>query len=108
VKAPVQEVADDILAPEFRQPVKTLGEALDVLGWEHIDKPICCGSEVTIRSLLGSAYFAQCRTCKKFVLDVTGPKFEGGSVRFMDGDKVDLETDRRWIAGVEPKNCPAS
>jgi hypothetical protein len=99
----LQEFADESLALEYRQPLKTLEEACDVHGWAHIDKPICCGKEVEIQSCIGHAYFAQCQTCKKFILDVTGPKFSetGSAVQFLDADKVQIDTDKRWAAGTE-------
>jgi hypothetical protein len=97
----VQEMVDTIVAPLYRQPVKTLAEALDALGWEHVDKPTCCGSEVRIRSFLGDAYFVQCDVCKKFAVDVAGTSFGNGSVTLTDPKKVDLSTGRTWIAGIE-------
>src|SRR5580698_4076681 len=76
----LQEYADSIVAEGYRQPLKTIHEALAVHGWD-VDpfpedyKPICCGHEVECRSFLGDAYMARCKTCGKFVLDVTGPSF---------------------------------
>lgn len=101
MKRSVQDLADDQLAPEYRQPVKTLDEALSSVGWEKVDRPVCCGQEVQIDSFLGDAYFAQCDVCRKFIVDVTGPRFGNGHVTLVDGAKVDLDTDKRWICGTQ-------
>lgn len=109
-KMTVQELADKIVAPEYQQPVKTLVEALAELGWEHKEieggtSTRCCGQEVEVQNMLGSTYFAQCETCRKFISDVTGPRFSetGGAVSFIDGDKVDLNTDKTWVCGIEKR-----
>lgn len=104
----LQEYADSIVAAEYRQPLKTIHEALAVHGWDADPfpedyKPVCCGAPVQCQSFLGDTYMARCKSCKKFVLDVTGPSFGNSWVSMPDSKKVDLETDmdRRWIAGVE-------
>jgi hypothetical protein len=104
----LQEYADQTVAEPYRQPLKTIHEALSVHGWDADPfpddyKPICCGSEVSIRSFLGDPYFVQCEACKKFLVDVTGPQFGNSWVNLPDGEKIDLETDidHRWIVGQE-------
>lgn len=101
------EYADAILPEQYKQPLKTISEALDVHGWKPDPfpeeyKPVCCGQETTCSSFLGSCYSAMCKTCGRFVLDVTGPTFGNSWVSIPDTEKVDLETDyeHRWIAGV--------
>jgi hypothetical protein len=102
----LQEYADQIFGLPYRQPLKTIHEALAVHGWDASPfpedyKPKCCGSEVSVRSFLGSAYRAECKVCHKFILDVTGPTFGNSWASFPDPKKVDLETDVEhvWIAG---------
>lgn len=90
MKASVQELADALVAPEYRQPVKTLAEALNANGWQYVDRPICCGAEIEISSFIGSPYFAECKTCGKFIVDVTGPRFGNGHVNLPDDEKVNL------------------
>ena len=104
----LQEYADSIAPERYRQPLKTIHEALAVHGWDvepfpEDYKPICCGAKVECRSFLGDTYLARCASCKKFVLDVTGPSFGNSWVSMPDSEKVDLESDmdQRWIAGVE-------
>ena len=101
MKISAQEYADQVVAAEFQQPLKTLAECLDRNGWEHVDRPECCGSPIEIRAMFGSAYFVQCKTCGKFAADVTGPSFGNASVCFIDPEKVDVDTDKLWIAGVQ-------
>lgn len=105
-KISAQQMADDLVAPEYRQPLKTLAECLDIHGWEHVDRPICCGAEIKIDSFIGSPYFAECPTCGKFCCDVTGPRFGNGHVSLIDAEKVDLDTDKLWIAGTRPAQHP--
>lgn len=102
MKISAQEFADSIVAPEYRQPLKTLAECLDINGWEHVDRPTCCGSEIEIRSMIGAAYFAECPRCGKFAVEVTGPSFGNSSVAFIDPEKVDVDTDKLWITGQRP------
>jgi hypothetical protein len=104
----LQEYADSTIPEEYRQPLKTIHEALSIHGWECNPmpddyKPVCCGKEVECRSFLGGAYLAHCRDCGRFVLDITGPSFGNAYVSFPDGEQVDLETDieHRWIAAIE-------
>jgi hypothetical protein len=104
----LQEYADQSVAEQYRQPLKTIHEALSIHGWDANPfpedyKPVCCGSEVSIRSFLGGPYFVQCESCKRFLVDVTGPSFGNSWISLPDGDKIDLETDveHRWIAGQE-------
>ncbi len=100
-KISAQEFADSVVSPEFRQPLKTLAECLDIHGWPHEDFPVCCGQKVDVRSMFGDAYFAQCKVCGKFAVDVTGPSFGNSFVAFIDPKKVDIETPRLWIAGIQ-------
>jgi hypothetical protein len=97
----LQEYADVAVAPEYRQPLKTLEEALAVHGWPLVDKPPCCGAETEVRGFLGSTYVAECRTCGRFVADVSMPmpSERGSAMILLDPEKVDLDTERRWIAG---------
>ena len=97
----LQEMADDIVAPKYRQPLKTMDEALAGVGWEKVDRPKCCGEEVDVQAFLGAAYFAQCDACGKFIRDIAGPMFGDGHVSMPDGDKVDLGTDKTWICGTQ-------
>lgn len=100
-KISLQEYADKALDPAYRQTLKSLEEALAALDWPNEDRPKCCEQEVTIRSFLGGAYFAQCECCRKFLADVTGPHFGNSWVQFLDGEKVDIDTPVRWITGTE-------
>lgn len=98
----VQELADARLAPEYRQPVKTLDDAMDAVGWSlDVDPPTCCGRPVTVSTFIGDAYQAVCETCKRFVFDVTGPEFsnERACVLLPSSDEYDLDTDARWVSG---------
>lgn len=104
----MQEYADASLADEYRQPLKTIEEALAVHGWD-VDpipdnyRPTCCGGEVKTQSFLGGAYLAICEKCGRFVFDVTAPTFGNSWVTFPSSDKIDMETDyeRRWIAATQ-------
>jgi len=101
----LQQFADAIVAPAYRQPLKTVREAVAANGWEFQDKPVCCGQPITTRAMFGDAYFGQCDICRLFIVDVTGPSFSetGSSVSFIDRDKFPEDTDwaRCWIAGKE-------
>lgn len=100
-KRPIQELADARLAPEYRQPVKTIQEACEAIGWEFADRPVCCGSEVEISSFIGQAYQAVCRKRDKFIFDVTGPEYSngGGVIELPQEDAYDLDGAARWVAG---------
>lgn len=106
-KISLQEYADSILAQEYRQPLKTLHEAMAENGWDEVDKPTCCEEQINIRSMMGLPYFAQCVVCGKFISDISSPKFSetGSSVSFIDQDKFADDTDwnRTWIAGKQPR-----
>lgn len=103
-RIPLQQFADKLVAPEFRQRLKTLAEALAANEWAEVERPVCCGSEIEVRSFLGAAYFAQCAACRKFILDVTGPHFGNTFVTLPDKEKIDgLDAEARWIAGREPQ-----
>ncbi len=102
----LQEYADQIVPEPYKQPLKTLDEALRVHGWDRDPMPDdycpeCCGKPVEIVSFLGGPYQAACKVCGRFVIDVTGPQFGNSYVSVVDSKKVDLETDfgHRWIAG---------
>lgn len=99
----LQSYADKVLDPAYRQPLKSLEDALSALDWPNEDRPKCCGQDVSIRSFLGGAYFAQCECCKKFIADIAGPTFGNSWVNFLDGEKVDIDTPVRWICGTEPQ-----
>lgn len=101
--ATLQEYADDIVAPEFRQPLKTLEEACKANGWEYVDSPKCCGKPIVVHSFLGP-YFATCEECGRFARDVSAPQFGNGCAFCVDSDKVDVDTDVRWISGIAPRN----
>ena len=110
----LQEYADASVVEKYRQPLKTIHEALAVHGWDVNPipddyKPTCCGAQVAIRSFLGSAYEASCGKCGRFIYDVTGPTFGNSSVSICDGTKVDLETDpeRCWIAAQDESGVSA-
>ena len=97
----LQSFADEVVAAEFRQPLKTIQEAVESIGWEFVDRPICCGEPVEVSSMIGP-YFAECRTCGRFVRDITGPIFEKPWVcRTFDFKAFPNDTDweRSWIAG---------
>ena len=98
----LKQHADDIVAPEFRQPLKTIRGALGAIGWPNVDHPKCCGVPVKVMSCIGP-YFAECQQCGRFIADVSGPMFSesGSSVQFIDRDKFadDTDWDRCWIAG---------
>ena len=100
-KRTIQDLADARLAAEYRQPVKTLEQAVEAIGWALEDRPKCCGEEVEISSFIGSAYQAVCRTCGKFIFDVTGPEFNGRAICLPDQDKYDLDHEARWVSGQE-------
>lgn len=101
----LQAWADGIVAPAYRQSLKTVREAVEANGWEFADKPVCCDQPTTMRAMFGDAYFAQCEVCGRFIVDVTGPMFSesGSSVSFIDTEKFPADTDwnRSWIAGQE-------
>lgn len=104
----LQEYADATVIEQYRQPLKTIREALAVNGWDADPfpdnyKPTCCGTEVEVNSFIGSAYRAECAKCGKFIFDVTGPSFGNSWVSVCDSNKVDMETDydKRWIAGTD-------
>lgn len=97
----LQEYADEIVAPEYRQPLKTIREACEMVGWEFHDKPTCCGQYVTVRSFI-NAYHAECKSCGRFIRDMSGPMFGNSWVQFLDESKVDLNTDKSWITGICP------
>lgn len=103
----LQEYADATVAEQYRQPLKTIEEALSVHGW--LDgpmpdefRPVCCEEKTECKSFLGGAYLAVCKKCGNFVYDITAPTFGNSYVTFPDGEKIDLETDieHRWIAGT--------
>lgn len=99
----LQDFADKIVDPKYAQPLKTLSEALDGVGWPHgVEFPICCGKRVEVESLIGDAHYAGCNHCGRFIADISGPKFSGGAVRFVERDKFpeDTDWDRVWIHGV--------
>ena len=106
-KISLQDYADSILDLEYRQPLKTLQEAMAENGWELVDKPTCCEEQINIRSMMGLPYFAQCTVCGKFISDISSPKFSetGPAVSFIDQDKFADDTDwnRTWIAGKQPR-----
>ena len=100
-KISLQAFADSVLAAEYRQPLKSLRGALYAHGWHH-GFPDCCGQRVESQSMFGDAYYAECKCCGRFIADISGPHFSGGAVSFLDSDKVDLDTQVRWIVGRSP------
>lgn len=68
-----------------------------VLAKEGEGNVVCCGAPVTVSSFLGGAHYARCETCGAAIADVTGPQYGNGSMSFMDSDKVDMETEKRWV-----------
>lgn len=99
----LQEYADDIVAPQYRQPLKTVEEACGAVGWQFVDKPICCGKPVEVTAFLGSAYFAECDQCGRFIRDVSGPQFGNATCYLPSADKIsDIDSECRWIAGIRP------
>lgn len=107
-KISLQEYADQSVAETYRQPLKTLHEVLAINGWPIEDRPLCCGKEVSIRSFIGDAYYAECSVCRKFILDVRGPSFGNAWVNVIDSERVECETDAAWIAGISPSTEEAS
>lgn len=115
-KVTLQEMADRMLSEEYRQPLKTVAEALAANGWanesdpedgEAIKIPMCCGVELEAVGMLGQVYHLECHTCGKFAHDVTGPSVGENSVRFVDTEKVDCTgywDDHCWIAGTYHKD----
>ena len=97
----LQEYADKIVDPQYRQPLKTLAEAVAANGWEYVDHPICCGEAVSIRDFLGSPYFAECKKCGRFLVDISGPTFGNSWINLPDNNKIVLDIDERWIAGQQ-------
>lgn len=107
-KISLQQYADEVLAPEYRQPLKTAEEMCALHGWGDPNSPQCCGAPIEIRSMIGDPYYAECKTCRKFGAAMDGPRFGKSSVRFLDGDRIDLDTERRWIVGYSPdESMPA-
>ncbi len=97
----LQAFADHVLSDDYRQPLRTLPDALYAHGWHH-GLPDCCGQSVEIQSMFGDAYYAGCKCCGRFIADIAGPSFTGGAVQFLDPDRVDLDTKLRWIVGRTP------
>lgn len=60
MKDSLQVYADKVTHPDFKQPLKTIEEALETMGWENVECPDCCGNPVEIRSMIGSAYYVEC------------------------------------------------
>lgn len=105
MKISLQEYADSILPQEYRQPLKTLQEAVTENGWGPVENPTCCENQINIHSIIGFAFFAQCSVCGKFIADVAGPIFSETelSVRVIDQNQFGSNADwaRTWIAGTE-------
>lgn len=101
MKSSLQEYADDLVAPEYRQPLKTVREACEAVGWEFLDSPTCCGNHVTTHALFG-VYHAECKTCGRFIRDMSAPIMRNSYASVIDSDKVDLDTAKSWITGVCP------
>ena len=103
-KISAQQFADERIAPEYRQTLKTVSEACTANGWADVDHPICCGKPVEITTFIGSPYFAKCKICRKFIADVTGPSFGNSWVQTVSDEKVDMDTEALWIAGIGPES----
>lgn len=98
----LQEFADQRIDALYKQPLKTLEEALAIHGWQ-MGENVCCGEKIEVRDFLGGAYYGGCKKCGKFVADICAPSFGNGSVSFIDTDKFPADTDwnRTWIAGTK-------
>jgi hypothetical protein len=96
--AEFQRFADARIAPEYRQPLKTVGEALAHIGWPIEDHPHCCGEPVNIRGFLGVCDVAECRLCGKFIARANAPEFGNSWVDLPTIDEP--ESGRVWLAGV--------
>lgn len=102
MKKSLQQLADERLALEYRQPVKTLDDACKEIGWNKDDDPLlCCGNQVSIRSLWGGITSAECKTCHRFLWDVTAPEIAktGSAMLFVDQDQYAVDDAARWISG---------
>jgi hypothetical protein len=102
----LQEYADQCVAEEYRQPLKDIHGALAVHGWDANPfpedyRPQCCGQPISIYSFLGDPYHGECKTCGKFIHAIDGPSFGNSYVTLMDSEKVDMDTEFRWIAGID-------
>jgi hypothetical protein len=95
-KISLQEFADDILDPEDRQQLKTPQEVADANGWTTEAETMCCGARVLVSSILDFAYYVRCATCGKFASTVAGEY-----TPFLDGERIDLNTESRWYTGLE-------
>ena len=104
-KITLQKFANSILSPEWQMPLMTAQDACLKVGWKFQDRPECCGIPVEICGFIGCAYECHCKTCRRFIFDVTGPEFGNSWVNIPDSDKVDMETEERWIAGVYPADA---
>ena len=71
-------------------------------------KVSCCGTPVEIQSWLGDAVAAHCKTCGAAIADVTGPVWSGGGVSFVDPDKINVETEARWVVVVRDEGAVKS
>ena len=95
----LQEWFDKMAAPEYKGPLYTAEEVCARFAW-LIDRPVCCGERVDVRSMIGSAYHAECKTCGKWMHDVS-VQFGNSWVQF-PSDDVDQDTPRRWIYAYGP------
>lgn len=100
-KVSLQAHADETLAEKYRQLLKTAAQVIDANGWGDPDAPQCCGTPVAVKALIGDPYYAECETCGKFAVTADAPRFGKASVQFLDPEKIDLDTDARWIVGVK-------
>jgi len=98
-KIRAQQVADERW-PQWKQPLKTVHEAMAVHGWPQTDKPDCCGEPIYIESFIGVPYLGGCKKCGKFVVSVDAPEWGNSWVAPIDPEKVDLDTDKLWIAAT--------
>jgi hypothetical protein len=97
----LQQLADEIVDPEYRRTLLKSEDALRALEWTVEDFPSCCGEKVRIQSFIGSAYYAECERCHKFMWDVSGPRFGNSFVTIPDNEKVDCKTEVRWLVGQQ-------
>jgi hypothetical protein len=100
-EAEFQLFADARVAPEYRQPLKTIDEALAANGWPVEDRPSCCGQPVSIQGFLGCADLAECETCGKFVARANAPQFGNSWVDLPTIEEP--KSGRVWIAGTRAK-----
>lgn len=107
-KISLQQYVDKVVADEFRQTLKTPDEVVAVLGWGSVESPTCCGTDVTTLAFISSLYFAECKACGKWASAADAPNFVSNSAQFVDHEKVNLETEARWLVGSSAPSIPGA